>query len=133
MDCQVGKPTSNDQKSATSEKLDSSFSLQNAKILNKSQEAGFTKAIQPKRYAFLKKLTILGFLRFAGVNAIYFYIAQGISASLLFPILRHFPPLAWWVKLPLAFCINLSLCVVFVWILIYIFSTISSLGRRLTH
>ena len=75
----------------------------------------------------------LGFLRFAGVNAIYFYIAQGVSSSLLFPILRHFPPLAWWVKLPLAFCINLGLCVVFVWILIALFWAISHLARRLAR
>ena len=75
----------------------------------------------------------LGFLRFAGVNAIYFYIAQGISSSLLFPILRHFPPLAWWVKLPLAFCTNLGLCVVFVWILIALFWAISHLARRLSR
>lgn len=55
-------------------------------------------------------------LEFAGVNAIYFYIAQGFSSSLLLKIAPQFS--MWWgIKLALCFCINLALCVVFVYIL----------------
>ena len=55
-------------------------------------------------------------LEFAGVNAIYFYIAQGFSSSLLLKIAPQIS--MWWgAKLTLCFCINLALCVGFVWIL----------------
>ncbi|WP_304208437.1 hypothetical protein, partial [Helicobacter canis] len=81
VDCHAANAARNDRKSAIGEKLDS-------------------RQMQSVRaYACGLKIACcdcaLGFLRFAGVNAIYFYIAQGISSSLLFPILRHFPPLAW--------------------------------------
>ena len=76
----------------------------------------------------------LSFLRFAGVNAIYFYIAQGISSSLLFPILRYFPEMSqihWSVKLACAFGVNLALCVVFVWVLMAVFAGIGIVGRNM--
>lgn len=55
-------------------------------------------------------------LEFAGVNAIYFYIAQGFSSSLLLKIAPHIS-LWWGIKLALCFCINLALCVGFVYVL----------------
>ena len=76
----------------------------------------------------------LSFLCFAGVNAIYFYIAQGISSSLLFPILRHFPEMLqihWSVKLACAFGVNLALCVMFVWVLMAVFAGIGIVGRNM--
>lgn len=59
----------------------------------------------------------------------YFYIAQGVSASLLFPILELLPPIAWCLKLPLAFGINLALCVLCVWILRALFLALERAGR----
>ena len=118
VDCHAANAARNDKKSAISEKINSR-QMQSVRAYACGLKMGCCDCA-------------LGFLRFAGVNAIYFYIAQGVSSSLLFPILRHFPPLAWWVKLPLAFCINLGLCVVFVWILIALFWAISHLAQTRT-
>ena len=67
-------------------------------------------------------------------KAIYFYIAHGISSSLLFPILRYFPEMLqihWSVKLACAFGVNLALCVVFVWVLMAMFAGIGIVGRNM--
>ncbi len=116
------------QNAQKSQKVDSS----SAQNLHDQADTLLSKKAGKKPVLRLFATTLLGFLHFAGVNAIYFYIAQGISSSLLFPILRHFPPLIWWVKLPLAFCINLGLCVVFVWGLIALFSTLHTICHKLT-
>ena len=129
MDCHADfQSARNDRKNAASEKVDSS----SAQNLHDQADTLLSKKAGKKPVLRLFATTLLGFLHFAGVNAIYFYIAQGISSSLLFPILRHFPPLIWWVKLPLAFCINLGLCVVFVWGLIALFSTLHTIYHKLT-
>lgn len=78
------------------------------------------------RVSFCAKMAI--------TKAIYFYIAQGISSSLLFPILRHFPEILqihWSVKLACAFGVNLALCVVFVWVLMAVFAGIGIVGRNM--
>lgn len=66
------------------------------------------------------------FISFAGRNAILFYVAQGISSSLLFKIVSHIH-WHWSIKLVLLFSINLFLCVIFVIILLYIFKPINKL------
>ena len=116
------------QNAQKSQKVDSS----SAQNLHDQADTPLSKKAGKKPVLRLFATTLLRFFHFAGVNAIYFYIAQGISSSLLFPILRHFPPLIWWVKLPLAFCINLGLCVVFVWGLIALFSTLHTIYHKLT-
>ncbi|STO97350.1 Uncharacterised protein [Helicobacter canis] len=108
----------NDRKNAASEKVDSKDNAENIKNLestfdntaqkSKKVDSSSAQNLHDQANTLLSKkagkkpvlrlfaTTLLGFLHFAGVNAIYFYIAQGISSSLLFPILRHFPPLIWW-------------------------------------
>ena len=67
---------------------------------------------------------------FAGQNAIYFYIAQGISSSLLLQIAPQIQ-LFWLPKLMLCFCINFILCLVFVYISKIFFAYIESALQKL--
>lgn len=64
----------------------------------------------------LKNISVNNFFARVGRSAILFYFCQGISSSLLFWIAPKMQ-MMWWIKLPIAFCINLFLAIMFVWIL----------------
>jgi len=51
-----------------------------------------------------------------GRAALLFYFCQGIGASLLQRLMPRVE-LVWYLKLPLAYCVNLSITLVFVWLL----------------
>ncbi len=51
-----------------------------------------------------------------GRAALLFYFCQGIGASFLLRLMPRIG-LAWYLKLPLAYCVNLSVTLVFVWLL----------------
>ncbi|WP_394989495.1 hypothetical protein, partial [uncultured Helicobacter sp.] len=73
---------------------------------------------------------IIKFLTFAGQNAIYFYIAQGISSSFLLKITPKIQ-IFWIPKLALCFCINFVLCVLCVAVLKIFFGYLETFLQKL--
>ena len=83
-----------------------------------------------KKFSSINGRAIIKFLTFAGQNAIYFYIAQGISSSFLLKIAPKIQ-IFWIPKLALCFCINFILCVLCVAVLKIFFGYLETFLQKL--